>query len=90
MHCGLWVDAGIINFGAWEKVRQRLFDLAYFFLRPKAYRETTSEGLVETWEKVRLSGVLWAGNAGIWHTKMQAFTASGKSTPEYAKIKDSA
>ena len=74
---------------AWEKVRQQLFDLAYFFLRSRAYRETTSEGLVETWEKVQLSGVLWAGNAGIWRTKTQAFTASGKSTPEYAETKDS-
>ena len=80
---------GIVDVRAWEKVREQLFDLAYFFLGPKAYRKTTSKGLVETWEKVQLSGVLVVENAGNWRTKTQAFAASGKSTPEYAKIKDS-
>ena len=73
----------MVDSGVWELVRERYFDLAYFFLRSKVYRETTSKGLVETWEKVRLPGVLVAGNAGNWRTKTQGFHAGGKSTPGY-------
>ena len=63
----------MVDSEVWELVRERYFDLAYFFLRSKVYRETTSKGLVETWEKVRLPGVLVAGNAGNWRTKTQGF-----------------